>query len=215
MSITVLLIIAAAVTFFLTRSKSKSRPPAVPSTPAGWVIGPIIRGTNHSIGMPASPTPLGVGWFIDFPGPGGKVDYVQNFSPPALQAGKTLKIDFTVSGAGFVPFEFPDRQAMVSVQFQRRGDNWSGTGAMQSYRWYSRQMVLLAPGEFTLTVPLVLESWGDVQGKSDNPDAFAAAMLDLDNIAIVFGHSSGAGHGVYATEPSRFTLLGMALAAGG
>ena len=211
MSLTILIVLAAlAIGAFL--SKSKTRPPAVPlpSTSTGWVIGPIIRGTNHSIGMPASPTPLGVGWFIDFPGPGGKVDYVQNFSPPALQAGKTLKIDFTVSGAGFTPYEFPDRQAMVSIQFQRRGDNWSGTGAMQSYRWYSRQMVLLAPGEFTLTVPLVLESWGDVQGKSDNPDAFAAAMLDLDNIAIVFGHSSGAGHGVYASEPSRFTLLDMA-----
>ena len=212
----VLLVIAGVVILLLVlKSPSKARPAtgsagALPGVSSGWVIGPVVRGVNHSIGMPDRPSiTQGDGWMIQFPGALGKVDYVQNFNPPVLQAGKKLVMRFVVTGGGFVAYEFPDRQALVSLQFQRRGDNWSGTGIMQSYRWYSRQMIPLVAGEFTLTVPLVLDSWGDVQGQSDNQAAFDDALGDLANLAVVFGHSSGAGHGVYASQPSTFTLLGI------
>jgi hypothetical protein len=64
----------------------------------------------------------------------------------------------------------------------------------------------LAEGEHELTVPLTVAHWGDVFNGQDAA-AFAAAIRDVDNIALIFGSDGGRGHGVYATQPSRFTLL--------
>ncbi|HLL30420.1 MAG TPA: hypothetical protein VK403_05440, partial [Allosphingosinicella sp.] len=38
------------------------------SSPQAWTIGPIIRGRNHSVGMPLHPTARrGGGWYFDIP----------------------------------------------------------------------------------------------------------------------------------------------------
>lgn len=187
-------------------SHHSNPPPVVTPNQSAWSIGPIIKGTNHSVGMPLHPTIQGEGWYFDFPNANGKVDYVQWFSPPSLVGAKAITIHFTVSGGGFHPYEKPDSDALVGIEFQRYGDNWTGVGAMQSFRWYSHAKLKLEAGEFTLSAPLTLENWGDVYGKNDNQAAFDAAILNLSNISITLGHSSGAGHGVYTTEPSRFTL---------
>ena len=201
--------IAALARLVLSESKRKKDADRVKNT-TGWVIGPVVRGVNHSVGMPERPTMQGAGWYFDFPAAGGKVDYVQWFDPPTLVGAKRIIVRYAVTGGGFTPFEYPDRPATVGVQFQRNGDNWSGGGKYQSYRWFSRQLLALQDGEFTLNVPLEMAAWGDVFGKSDNQAAFDAALKDMSNLAIVFGHASGgAGHGVFATEPSKFTLLGI------
>ena len=163
----------------------------------GWHI-------MYSPGMPDRPTMQGDGWHFDFPtDPASHVHYVQWFKPPSPVGALTAR--FTVTGSGFVPQEFPDRAATVSLLLQRRGDDWTARGAMQSYRWYSSEVVTLAAGEFELTVPLDVAFWGDVNGFKD-PVAFAATLADLDNIGLVFGSAGGRGHGVYATEPARFAF---------
>jgi hypothetical protein len=185
------LIVLVAV-FAMAKGKRKA------SNKTGWHI-------EWSPGMPAQPTPQGAGWHFDFPTiPTSHVHYVQWFNPPPL--GSEVRVRFRVTGGGFVPQEYPDRPALVSLLIQRKGDDWGAQGPMQSYRWFSRQTVTLAEGEHELTVPLTVAHWGDVFNGQDAA-AFAAAIRDVDNIALIFGSDGGRGHGVYATQPSRFTLL--------
>jgi hypothetical protein len=183
-----------------------SAPPPPPQTQSAWSIGPIIRGQNYSVGMPASPTPIGAGWLIQFPmGANTHVDYVQWHRVPSLVGVKQVVMRYEVTGSGFVAHG-ATTPATVGLCFQRRGDDWSGVGAMQSYRWYSRQLPELKAGSYVLTVPLDLQNLGDVYGKSDNAAALAATLADLDNLAVVFGNTSGAGHGVYTTAPATFKM---------
>lgn len=205
------LLLAAMLTLVVACSSggnSHHSPPPSP-TASGWIIGPIIKGQNHSKGMPARPTAQGAGWYFAFPDPNGSVHYVQWFNPPSLVGAKQIVMRYSVTGGGFFASENVSQPATVALQFQRKGDDWSGKGAMVNYRWYSRQMPTLKAGEYTLTVPLQLSAWGNVYGKSDDAAAFAAAQANLSNIAVVFGSSSGAGHGVYSTQASRFTLLSL------
>lgn len=194
---TALLIIAAAalLVWLLTREKSRK-----PQRKTGWHI-------TWSPGMPARPTPQGTGWWFAFPtDPKSHVHYVQWFDPPKLTPGAMLRVRFTVTGGGFVPQEYPDRVALVSLLIQRRGDDWGAQGAMSAYRWYSRQAAPLTVGEHELAVPLAVAEWGDVYN-GQGAAAFAAALQDAENIGLVFGSDGGRGHGVYATRPSRFTLI--------
>lgn len=211
--ILVVLVVLGLLAFTMKSKKSKSNVPT-PSTPpvaqSSWDFGPNINGKHFSVGMPSHPTVQGDGWYFDFPDAKGQVDYVQWFGAPVLTGAKQLVLHYSVTGGGFVPSEVTDnRPATVGLQFQRKGDDWSGKGAMETYRWYSHQLPVLKAGEFTLTVPLDISAWGDVYGKSDNLAAFNAALADISNIAVVFGNTSGAGHGVYATQPSRFTMKGL------
>lgn len=209
MNATTILIILGVIIVagFLLKSKSGSKKSNSATNTTGWIIGPIINRLSRSAGMPARPTTQGQGWYFDFPNKGGHVNYVQWFDAPSLVGAKSITMRFAVSGSGFKALN--DGSApQVGLHFQRKGDDWSAKGEMQSYRWYSRNRPTLKAGEFTLIVPFVPEAWGDVYGQSSNVAGFVEAMRDLDNIAVVFG-ATAAGHGVYATEPSRFTLLGL------
>ena len=169
---------------------------------SGWRI-------EHSPGMPSRPVPDGDGWGFTFPtNPASHVHYVQNFDPPSLEPGKSIRVRFRVSGQGFTAQEWPDEPATVSLLIQRKGDDWTARGKMAGYRWYSAQQVTLAEGEHTMTVPLDVAHWGGVYG--GQPAAlFYEALRNADNVGLVFGSPSGRGHGVYATGPATFTLLGF------
>lgn len=195
-TVLILLAIAAAI-FLLTRSKRKA-----PSKP-GWRM-------EHSPGAkPLTLTPGG--WHFDFPTePTSHVHYVQWFDPPALSPDRAITIRFRVTGGGFVPQEFPDRTATVSLLLQRKGDNWAADARTRSYRWFSSDVEELAPGDYLMIVPLDVSAWSDVYNGQD-AEAFQATLQNLDNIGLVFGSAGGRGHGVYATQPSRFTLLDISL----
>ena len=167
---------------------------------SGWHI-------TYSPGMPDRPVPDGDGWGFTFPtNPASHVHYVQNFDPPNLEPGKSIRARFRVTGSGFVAQEHPSEPATVSLLIQRKGDDWTARGKMAAYRWYSAQQVKLAEGEHTMTVPLEASYWGGVYG--GQPAAlFYEALRNADNVGLVFGSPSGRGHGVYATGPASFTLL--------
>lgn len=168
------------------------------SNKTGWHI-------EHSPGMPARPTPQGSGWHFAFPThPSSHVHYVQWFQPPPLAGA--IRVRFTVTGGGFVPQEYPDRPALVSLIIQRRGDNWQADDTTRSHRWFSKQAVPLAEGGHELTVLLDVSEWGDVYNGQD-AGRFSAALREVENIGLVFGSDGGRGHGVYSQQPSRFTLL--------
>lgn len=167
---------------------------------SGWCI-------EHSPGMPARPVPDGDGWGFTFPtNPASHVHYVQNFDPPHLEPGKSIRVRFRVSGQGFTAQEWPNEPATVSLLIQRKGDDWTARGKMAGHRWYSAQQVTLAEGEHTMTIPLDVAHWGDVFG-GKAPVLFSEALRHADNVGLVFGSPSGRGHGVYATGPATFTLL--------
>ena len=170
----------------------------------GWHI-------TYSPGMPDRPVPDGDGWGFTFPtNPASHVHYVQNFDPPSLEPGKSITVRFRVSNGVFVPQEWPDEPATVSLLIQRKGDDWTARGEMAAYRWYSKEQVTLAEGEHTMTIPLDAAHWGGVYG--GQPAAlFYEALRNADNVGLVFGSPSGRGHGVYATGPATFTLLSYEL----
>lgn len=176
-------------------------------TTSGWYIGPIVDGKNYSEGMPSKPTLQGQGWVISFPRTGG-VDAVIKDSPPSLVGAKALVMKYTVTGGGFLATDESNVAGRVGICLQRKGDNWSGAGAYQQYRLYSTARPLLTSGAFTLTVPLVAGKLTDVAGKPASQAAIDSVVANLDNYSVVFG-GSFASHGVYATQPSAFTMLSL------
>jgi hypothetical protein len=201
--------VAAATAF--TAAAAAAMPPA-----QAWEIGPWVRGRNYSVGMPASPSAApGGGLAMTFPVAGrGQVDAMTTAVGP-LAGAREIVVRYRVDaapGTRFVADETPDQPATVSLYFQRRGDNWSGTGRYESHRWYSpaRAVMPLSPGVHTISVRLD-ETWTNVNGRpnSEAPDAFAAALQETARIGLAFGSASRRSHGVYATGPARFTLLGF------
>lgn len=194
-------------------------PVAIAAAPGGpdWEIGPVIRGKNYSVGMPARPQPTRTGWTFDFPTPdaaAGHVHYV-TFRPGSLAGKSRITVRYRIDarpGTRFVPQESPDLPAALSLYLQRRGDTWSAKGRYEHYRWFSPAATVraLAPGEYEMRVRLDDPDWISVMGRTSgsNPDAMRAALADADRLGLTFGALGGPrGHGVFATAPARFTLL--------
>jgi hypothetical protein len=106
--------------------------------PSVWEIGPIINGRNYSVGMPLNPSahPNG-GWYFDIPYPTaaeGHAHYVT--FPHGTLTGKSritmryrLEMDPDVQ---LVPTkEQPGVPSILTMYFQRAGDNWSATGLLK------------------------------------------------------------------------------------
>lgn len=181
---------------------------------SAWEIGPNIRGRNYSVGMPAAPSPAQSGGLaFDFPQQ-GEIDALTTSVGPlagAREITMRYRID-AASGTRLVSAETPNQTATVSLYIQRAGDNWSAKGRYASYRWYvpGHAVIPLKPGTHTLTVRFE-ETWTNVYGRPNAEDVagYAAAMENTARLGIAFGTASARSHGVYATGPARFTLLGL------
>ena len=209
---------AAAVAAAPATAAKPSRPAAVDPMDAGaWEIGPILSGHNYSLNMPASPAPHADGWSFDFPQPNkdaGHVHYV-TFNHGSLKGKSAIVLRYRIEaepGVQILPQEYPAAASTLTMYFQRRGDNWSGRGEYEHYRWWAtfRVHMPLAPGEHELTVRLD-ENWTSVMGSSAalNPRAFRTAIAEAERVGFTFGGGGAAGHGVYATGPARFVLTGF------
>lgn len=179
-----------------------------------WEIGPHIRGRNYSVGMPAVPSATRDGEpAFDFP-QHGEIDALTTTVGP-LAGARHITFRYRIEaarGARLVSSETPDQTPTVSLYFQQQGDNWSGRGRYASYRWYvpGRAVIPLTPGEHSVTVRLD-ETWTNVNGvpNTQDPQGFASALDNTGRIGVAFGTASARSHGVYATGPARFTLLGL------
>lgn len=183
-----------------------------------WLIGPVIRGENYSVGMPLQPEPTRDGWAFDFPYPtrsAGHVHYV-TFKPGELVGAERIVVRYRVTAqqdAQFVPQEHPHLPGTVSLFFQRRGDNWSAKNRYNFYRWYapSHSVQVIASGVHEMIVELDDPDWTPVMGGSaaTSRRAFKAALADPSTLGLVFGSRAARGHGVFATAPARFELLSL------
>ncbi len=188
---------------------------ALPSVDA-WQIGPIIRSRNYSVGMPLYPVQNDRSWHFDFPYPSvdaGHVHYL-TYNQGPLSGRRSIVLRYRIdaaAGVQFVSREHPQLPATLSIYFQRRGDNWSGMGRYEAFRWYSpnEMLVNITPGEHTLKIDLDDPRWISVWGHyaATNPAAFRQAIEDTERVGFVFGSKEGRGHGVYTTGPARFTVL--------
>lgn len=180
-----------------------------------WTIGPVIRGRNYSVGMPPHPTAQGRGWFFDFPGPdasNGHVHYVTR-QTGSLAGARGIRVRYRIDarrGARFVPQENPDMPGTMSIYLQADGDDWRGRGRSAFARWYSpnESYIYLEPGEHEHTV-WFNENWISVMGsnRQANPREFDAMLANAGVIGLTFGSTMFRGHGVFATQPARFTLI--------
>jgi hypothetical protein len=181
-----------------------------------WEIGPWVRGKNYSVGMPTTPSPApGGGVSFEFPLQGrGQIDAMTRATGP-IAGARQITIRYRVEaarGARFIAHETPGEAATVSLYLQRAGDNWSGKGRYQSYRWYipAHAVKALSPGEHTISVRLD-EVWTNVYSQpntnAEQREPFAAALENTARIGLAFGSVSRRSHGVFSTGPARFTLL--------
>lgn len=205
----------AAALFAAATVPAVARDAAQPSAAGAWEIGPIIRGKNHSVGMPLHPRPARGGWSFDFPYPNARAGHVHylTFDHGPLAGKKKIVMRYRIDaapGVRFVPREMPERPATLSLYFQRRGDTWSGRGRYAGYRWYapSDTLLELRPGVHTVTVDLD-ERWTSVMGASgaDDPAGLRGALERTGRVGFVLGSAAARGHGVYATGPARLTVL--------
>ena len=186
------------------------------AAPQGWTIGPVISGKNYSVNMPLQPTAVRDGFAIDFPYPNKRAGHIHytTFHHGSLAGKREIVMRYRIDaapGTRFVPQEKPDREAKLSLYFQRRGDNWGAQGNYKFYRWYApdAKMKTIAPGEYEIRVPLDPRlDWKSVYHfeSSEHPGMFKAAMAQADEVGFVMGDYRLRGHGVFATRPARITV---------
>jgi len=185
---------------------------AAPPPASVWTIGPITSRGSASRGMPLHPSPgPGAGWHIDLPPPPGSVHYV-TFRHGSLAGKRRIVMRYRIEaapGARIVPATAPGAPSILTLYFQRAGDNWSGRGRFEAYRWYATfsSHSPLQPGEHEIVAPLN-GNWTAVQTSSarTNPAAFRDAVAEADQVGFVLGGGDGYGHGVYATGPARLIV---------
>lgn len=177
-----------------------------------WVIGPIIRGRNYSVGMPLHPTPRrDGGMHIDLPRAPGSVHYV-TFGHGSLRGKRRIVMRYRVQmdpGVQIVPTKFPTFPSIITLYFQRAGDNWMARRSFEAYRWYATfaSHSPIKAGEYEIVAPLN-GLWTAVEKSTarNNPAAFHAAVAEADQVGFVLGGGDGYGHGVSATGRARLIV---------
>jgi hypothetical protein len=194
----------------------KTPPPAVVDlTQVGaWEIGPIIDGKNSSIGLPEHPTALEDGWGFVMT-PDAEPHYV-TARYGTLQGKSRIRMVYRLE-IGDDSHVYPrccmNEQGMVTLYFQKAGDDWNTDGG----RWWATfASQPVTPGVHEIVAPLN-DNWTSVIKKTAQtaPADFAAAKLKADRIGFTFGggssQDSGYGHGVRSTGPGVFTVLSFAV----
>jgi hypothetical protein len=112
-------------------------------------------------------------------------------------------------GVRIVPATAPELPSIITLYFQRRGDDWSGAGRFEAYRWYATfaSQSPITAGEHEIAAPLN-GNWTAVESSSahNNPTAFREAIDAADQVGFVMGGGDGYGHGVYATGRARLVV---------
>lgn len=185
--------------------------------PEAWEIGPVIKGRNYSVGMPRTLEPGRDGPGFDFPYPTASAGHVHYVTVPvrSLRSARAVSLTYRIEaepGVRFVPQQFPDQEAILSLYLQRAGDRW--TARTPHHRWYSpvSRAVPLRAGTYTITIGLD-EPWKAMMGgdATNLPAQFETAKNEAAVVGFVLGSSGGRGHGVFATGPARFTVLDFAI----
>jgi hypothetical protein len=188
-----------------------AQPVASPSDPAAWTIGPFVRGRNYSKGVPLHPTPRrGGGWQVDLPGAPGSIHGV-TFRHGPLSGKRRIVMRYRIEaarGAQLLAASDGRSGGIITLFFQRRGDNWSGRGRFETYRWYATFATQSpTPGNHVMIASLD-GPWTAIETSkaTTSPAAFRAALAEADQVGFVLGGGDGFGHGIFATGPARLIV---------
>jgi hypothetical protein len=180
---------------------------------SNWEIGPIISGTDYSVGMPLNPTQTSDGWAFNFPLAPGSVHYV-TYKFGSL-AGKThIVMKYRIEADPSVQFLPTCCPALLgqgpTMYLQEKGDNWNTDGM----RWWAtfNSPWPIQPGDHELDIPLD-GAWTSVftMTAASDPQQFTSAKLNADRIGFTFGGGDGYGHGTYVTGSARFVVTSFAV----
>ena len=195
---------------------------AVSSPPSTLSLSPNDWNLQYGHGVPDHPAATGGSavWYFAFPsGEGSGVDYVTTpYHPTQDIQGKTLSMTFkVVSSAPVYGLSDPATYPPIALHLflQRSGDDGSGNGEMQYYRWWcpSGYYNLGSADNTTVTIscPLSAEAWTSVQGRSGTEE-FLQTLQNMEASGMTFGGSAGWGHGVnLQAGTARFELLGFSV----
>lgn len=175
--------------------------------PIGRSLGPVVQGKNKSAGVKLE------GNSFTFPLAGKSVHALLDGSL-ALKGKQTLTLRYRIDadpGVTFHPQEAPSGVATISIMIQRKGDyKFSAIGKHIDDRLYSPEFNRLTPGEYELPVDLTNTAWHDTLGGFSNAAQFADVIDNLAAVHVCFGEEyANRAHGVFASGPSRFTLIGL------
>jgi hypothetical protein len=166
-------------------------------------LGPIVRGKNYTHGTKLE------GQSFAFPQAPGEVDALVK---PVTRLGATITLRYRIEadeGVTFHPAENPTAKPTISLMIQRKGDDYSAKGAKAFYRLYAPPTHEVAVGEHEMTVKLGSPGWFGVFGKAPSPAQWADMLGNVAAVHVCFGGGGGRSHGVFASGPARFTLLGL------
>ena len=150
----------------LVAACSASNNAPLPPQPAQLSMAASAWVFQYSNSMPASPAAAGSGWSFTFPntsGPSGGVHYLVTQSPN-LASKSTLTMSGVISVAPGTVWGSNDPSDMTPdhcrAYFQQAGDDLSGTGPYEFYRWFSHTTIALTDGSFNVTIPFDPPQWG-------------------------------------------------------
>jgi hypothetical protein len=165
-----------------------------------WEAGPRIDGHNYSTyenGLPIKLENKYGGAAFRMPDGRGDVDYVTTTAgTKGLADGKSLRLVYDLLGEGKLkPTGGGTTSARIRLHVQRKGDDWSGRGQYEHYRFWSSVVSVLEPGkDVVLECALNPDLWTGVYGKT-NADGFKAVLKNCERMGFTFG-GNFAGHGV-------------------
>ena len=184
-----------------------------------------VLGWSDRNGTPMQTNSSGQTYFV-FPSAAPGVNYVTKAVNGIPATAGHMQIVYSVAVTGSPVFDYrtnPNNTCgmgypgTVRLFIQRAGDNMSGAGAYQQYRyWAVAGFKELAPGLFTVDAPLDPAQWSDVYGAlgSANPTLFAAAVANAGRIGVTFGGGCFFGHGVINSglnSSATFTINGFSI----
>lgn len=192
-------------------------PLILPMKPGAWQQHYNSPTTAYALAGPLKLLPDGSGLTEMFPTKAAGIRYNYLVSP---QGGRNINkyhyLQMTVGvttemGTPFFEYLSPTNQCRVGCDpVSARPMIWGPPGGdvtSTTNRWWATAMmaVPLAPGKFTITIPLDGANWTGVLGQSGKGSAFAAAKANVYALCITFGGGWYYGHGT-DTAPVKGTL---------
>ena len=177
--------------------------------PADWQPSMKASDWSQPYGQSASvvvPQATSGGWLVDIPaGPcvqGGtcpNAGYLLTGVPGAIQ-GKALVATIAVELSPGATLRYDTEAANTCIGqptarllVQRKGDDLT----KPNHRWWSNpEFVALAPGTYSIRVPLTSDHWSNVNGVRSATD-YAAALNDAWRVGMTLGGGCFFGHGIY------------------
>lgn len=146
---------------------------------------------------------------FNFPGAPG-IHYVAK-PAPAVKLGQTITLTFQISGSGTWGFDSQTPEgppATIHLFLWERGDDGTGSGAMETYREWCGRTDISNPATYTVKCVVNPTNWTGVFGQTPSPALFQQLLNNLYGVGFTFGGGSFAGHGLYsATGSFRFNLV--------